>query len=134
VNAKHKVAQLLRERLAERYIDPVNALSADEKNEFAIMALSCLLIETLESFRQGWARSPDPGYAFCSVCFSIGNIDSMHSQDMHKHFIEMYAAEYSTKARPLVAGVSLVRPERPFSAPAVSRSMRLSSTGPSMCH
>src|SRR5713101_3769835 len=54
---KHKIAEFFQERLSERYIEPVLALNADEKNGFAIMALSCLLIETYETFRQGWQSS-----------------------------------------------------------------------------
>jgi|NGEPerStandDraft_6_1074524.scaffolds.fasta_scaffold39427_1 hypothetical protein len=65
-NGKRKIVQLVRERLRERYIDPINALDSDEKNGFTIMALSCLLVETLESFHQGWPQSPSSAYAFCS--------------------------------------------------------------------
>ena len=46
-------------RLFERYIEPVRALdlhpdTKEKKNGFYIMAVSCLLIETLESFWEGW--------------------------------------------------------------------------------
>ena len=43
----------LKRRLRERYVDPIERLVPDEKNGFNIMALSCLMIETLESFYQG---------------------------------------------------------------------------------
>ena len=54
---KAKIAEFFRERMRERYIDPVLALDADEKNGFSIMALSCLMLETCETFRQGWRSS-----------------------------------------------------------------------------
>ena len=54
---KGKIAEFFRERMRERYIEPVIALDADKKNGFAIMALSCLLVETYETFRQGWRSS-----------------------------------------------------------------------------
>jgi hypothetical protein len=64
--SKGKMAEFFRERVRERYIDPVLALDADEKNGFSIMALSCLLIETYETFRQGWPSSDNKSaLAFC---------------------------------------------------------------------
>ncbi len=65
-DGKPNLAQFIKERLYERYIDPVNALISEEKNGFAVMALSCLLIETLESFYQGWPKSPNSQLAFCN--------------------------------------------------------------------
>ncbi len=63
--SKGKIAEFFRERLRERYIEPVLALRADKKNGFSIMALSCLLIETYETFRQGWPSSDNKsGLAF----------------------------------------------------------------------
>jgi hypothetical protein len=64
--ARVRLATFVAERLRERYIDPVDALGPEDKNGFAVMALCCLLIETLESFYQGWARSPNSELAFCS--------------------------------------------------------------------
>jgi len=63
---KAKIAEFFRERIRERYIDPVVALNADKKNGFSIMALSCLMIETYETFRQGWPSSDNKSaLAFC---------------------------------------------------------------------
>jgi hypothetical protein len=45
----------LKQRLRERYIDPIERLAPEHKNGFNIMAVSCLMIETLESFYQGLA-------------------------------------------------------------------------------
>jgi hypothetical protein len=63
---KGKIAEFFRGRMWERYIGPVLALDADEKNGFSIMAVSCLLIETYETFRQGWPSSDNKSaLAFC---------------------------------------------------------------------
>jgi hypothetical protein len=63
---KRKVAEFFRERVRERYIEPVLVLDSDQKNGFSIMALSCLMIETYETFRQGWPSSDNKSaLAFC---------------------------------------------------------------------
>jgi len=49
---KEKIAKFLKERFTERYISPIK--NSKQKSGFAIMALSCLMIEALESFRKGW--------------------------------------------------------------------------------
>lgn len=51
--------EFIRRRLYERYVDPVRALdlypeTKDKKNGFYIMAVSCLLIETLVAHWRGW--------------------------------------------------------------------------------
>lgn len=52
------IADFIYQRLSERYILPVKT---GEKNGFAIMACACLLIETLESFWNGWKTSEGAG-------------------------------------------------------------------------
>lgn len=54
---REKLAELFRQRLRERYIEPVARVSLLQENGFSIMALSCLLIESFETFRQGWKSS-----------------------------------------------------------------------------
>ena len=45
---------------------PVLCLEPSEKNGFSIMAVSCLLIEAYETFRQGWPSSDNKSaLAFC---------------------------------------------------------------------
>jgi hypothetical protein len=51
---REKIADFIHHRFRERYIIPVLAVGSEEKNGFLIMAVSCLLIEALESFYQGW--------------------------------------------------------------------------------
>ena len=58
-NGWSKKPEFIRRRLFERYVDPVTALDLHDdtkarKNGFYIMAVSCLLIETLVSFWRGW--------------------------------------------------------------------------------
>lgn len=58
---KIELATFIKERLHERYIDPITG--NEQTNGFAIMALSCLLMETLESFYRGWPKSPNSALA-----------------------------------------------------------------------
>lgn len=48
---REKIAILIERRFTERYLEPV---SSDKENGFTIMAICCLVVETLESFYQGW--------------------------------------------------------------------------------
>jgi hypothetical protein len=48
------IAGAIRQRFTERYIGPVRAFP---RHGFTIMAVSCLMIGALESFRQGWEDS-----------------------------------------------------------------------------
>lgn len=53
---KNKVAisDFVFKRLSERYIIPLENVPFKFKNGFSLIANACLLIETLESFWQGW--------------------------------------------------------------------------------
>jgi hypothetical protein len=46
------IAQFLRERFNERYFRPVESMAAP--HGFLITAVSCLLIESIHAFRNGW--------------------------------------------------------------------------------
>lgn len=48
------IAAAIRRRFTERYIAPVTTAP---RHGFAIMAISCLMLEALESFIRGWKRS-----------------------------------------------------------------------------
>src|SRR5690606_25127585 len=58
IDAKDRVSivAFIIERFEERYLDPVQTNHAN-KNGFTIMAVCCLMIEALESFRLGWSDS-----------------------------------------------------------------------------
>ena len=61
---QQKLSKLIVNRLTERYIDPV--LETASPNGFTSMAVSCLLIETLEAFYQGWPSTENRSQlAFC---------------------------------------------------------------------
>ena len=51
---KEGIAKFILERFTERYITPLRGCNT---HGFSIMAVSCLMIEALESFWQGWPRS-----------------------------------------------------------------------------
>jgi hypothetical protein len=85
---KDKIAEFFRERMRERYIEPVKALDSDERNGFSIMAQSCLLIETYETFRQGWKSSSDKSKQ--AFCYFFDREDSFrdfrgHAQQFYKN-------------------------------------------------
>lgn len=50
------ISIFLKQRFTERYISSL-AQETNRKNGFAIVALACLMVEALESFENGWARS-----------------------------------------------------------------------------
>lgn len=51
------VAEFLRARFVERYLLPISSIEDSDGSSFAMMALCCLVVETLESFYSGWASS-----------------------------------------------------------------------------
>jgi len=50
---RNEIAEFVNERFSERYIKPIKNLNPNEKHGFSIMAVSCLMIESLESFKSG---------------------------------------------------------------------------------
>ncbi len=61
------VAAFLQNRFDERYFVPINALTITQRNGFMTMAISCLVIEALEAFHQGWPSSDGKSQlAFCN--------------------------------------------------------------------
>ena len=48
------IADLIHLRFAERYLDPVLASANRKRHGFTIIAVGCLMVEALESFRNGW--------------------------------------------------------------------------------
>src|SRR5687767_12244951 len=62
---REQIAELIRLRFKERYLEPI--LDNPKRHGFAMLAVCCLMIEALESFRNGWnetARKSEA--AFCS--------------------------------------------------------------------
>ena len=60
---REEIADFVYQRFYERYIRPFDC--KDKKNGFIMMASSCLMIESLESFWRGWKKSPNSALAFC---------------------------------------------------------------------
>lgn len=63
---KKEIARLLSRRFTERYLAPMLA-KRNVKHGFSTMAIACLMVEALESFRQGWSDTKNRSKAaFCS--------------------------------------------------------------------
>tara|TARA_R110002096_G_scaffold177963_2_gene354724 strand:+ start:832 stop:1380 length:549 start_codon:yes stop_codon:yes gene_type:complete len=61
------LSNFMLERFTERYVTPMR-VDPTQKNGFTIMAISCLMIEALESFYQGWPNSKNKSQlAFCQI-------------------------------------------------------------------
>jgi hypothetical protein len=51
---RNAMAMFIHGRFTERYVSPLKAVQPGEENGFLIMASSCLLIEALMAYRNGW--------------------------------------------------------------------------------
>ncbi len=81
-----KIVDFVRQRFTERYIEPMR-VEKEKKNGFTIMAISCLMIEALESFYQGWADSNRKSQlAFCNFFDHNTNFSFMqgYSEEFYK--------------------------------------------------
>lgn len=52
---RQRIAEMIRLRFTERYLDP--ALDNSKRHGFSILATGCLMVEALESFRNGWKKT-----------------------------------------------------------------------------
>src|SRR3990170_2299006 len=86
---REEIAKFILERFTERYITPLLG-DTKKKHGFCIMAISCLMIEALESFRQGWCdtngKSKKAFESFFQHCGQDSklNVFSEHANDFHK--------------------------------------------------
>ena len=98
---------ILRDRIYGRFFDQINLLSGDiEANGFAIMALNCLLIETLIQFKDGIRQIPpkqnQKEYA-SFLCAAFPN--DFENQEVAKRFYQdircgiLHSAQTSNKSR-----------------------------------
>jgi len=55
---KDELTDFIRARFTERYIIPIKNTCREHKNGFCTMAICCLMIEALESFREGLPETP----------------------------------------------------------------------------
>ncbi|CAM3517291.1 hypothetical protein [Aequorivita lipolytica] len=49
-----EIADFVYERFNERYLYPINQLNPKSKHGFSIMAISCIMIESFQSFKSGY--------------------------------------------------------------------------------
>ena len=87
---KSVVIEFVRGRFTERYVTPLRAIPVKPKNlrnGFCTMAICCLMIEALESFRRGWKKTPNGELAFCSFFNNSDNLKDFrsHAADFYKH-------------------------------------------------
>src|SRR5262245_30962299 len=62
---RSNIADLIVIRFTERYLEP--ALDNPKRHGFAMLAVGCLMVEALESLRNGWKNSTGKSEgAFCS--------------------------------------------------------------------
>lgn len=57
---REAIAAIILQRFTERYIIPLRC-DPRRKHGFSLMAISCLMIEALQSFYEGWEDSEGPG-------------------------------------------------------------------------
>ncbi len=84
---KEAIVNFIRQRFTERYITPMKT-DLQKKNGFTIMAISCLMIETLESFYQGWSDTKNKSqWAFCNFFDRSKKFHFIkgHSQSFYKN-------------------------------------------------
>lgn len=85
---KNSIADFIYSRFKERYIDSVMETDKIYKNGFAIMAVSCLMIEALETFYQGWKNSNNRSHrcflSFFSHCSQLKDFKD-YDNDFYKN-------------------------------------------------
>ncbi len=81
----HGITAFIRERFRERYIKPFE--NNKNKHGFIMMAAACLMIEALESYWQGWHKSPNSALAFCQFFDRSARFASLHgfSREFYLH-------------------------------------------------
>ena len=79
------IVEFAKERFEERYITPFK--QNPKKNGFIMMASACLMIEALQSFWQGWRKSPNTALAFCQFFERNPRFDTIRglSQEFYSH-------------------------------------------------
>lgn len=84
---KKRIADFVKERFKERYIDPIDNKTT---SGFCIMANCCLMIEALESFYNGWKDTSSAGQsqlAFCNFFDRVSSFSTLRgfSAKFYKH-------------------------------------------------
>lgn len=86
-----KAVRILEDRLNARFFDAVEAIDEQDFSGFAVLALDCLLIETLQQFKEGVRETPrgKNGLYFerflTSLPFSM-HFDKTKAEKFYDHF------------------------------------------------
>jgi hypothetical protein len=86
-NKKSEIANFIVERFQERYLDP--ARTARTKSGFALMAINCLMIESLVSFRRGWRNTRNLSEAAFCFFFDRENTFSEFRGHAHEFYVNV---------------------------------------------
>jgi hypothetical protein len=80
-NGRAVIADGVHRRFSERYLGPITDPPSEQRHGFAMMAVACLMIEALQSFRCGWPDTHKKGegkHAFCSLFDEHPDFSSFH--------------------------------------------------------
>ena len=112
----------LRRRLRHRFLKPARNLLRSKRSGFAVLALDCLLIETLQQFREGvpqtpYVRKPNGHRVLASEDYFIAFLTSQYfdaqcDENMAKLFYQTIRCGILHQAE--VKESSLVRRDRPL--------------------
>jgi len=95
----NRAIEILNMRIENRYFEPVDLLIEKEKNKlskekkygFTILSIDCLLIETLQSFIEGWKTTKNKSEkAFKKFLTTSPSFKKYFSQDMAMRFYKNY--------------------------------------------
>ncbi|PIQ68182.1 MAG: hypothetical protein COV91_05500 [Candidatus Taylorbacteria bacterium CG11_big_fil_rev_8_21_14_0_20_46_11] len=89
-NNKSAIAEMFFHRLYSRYLKSFTFKNPiyrkDYKNGFAIMANCCLCIEALQSFKNGWGKTPKGGGRIFDNFFNgATKLNGFSKKDFYKH-------------------------------------------------
>jgi len=93
-----KAIEVLKDRITKRYIEPVNLLISHEKDNmcterkfgFTIVAIVCLLIETLQAFKTGDKETIHMEEAFVKFLTESKFLKEYFSEELSKRFYKEY--------------------------------------------
>ena len=82
---RSNISRFIRERFHERYVAPFDG--NHRKNGFIMMASACLMVEAMESFWNGWKKSPKSSDAFKQFFCREERFLSLHeyAQEFYEH-------------------------------------------------
>jgi len=127
---RRAIAAFIRSRFEERYLTPADVRNKTRRNGFAMMALCCLTIEALESFKRGWPNTRQRSeQAFCSFFDTSRRFADLrgHAPDFYKHVRcgILHQAETTGGWRILRSGPLFDRDRKTVNAARFLRRLRL---------